>query len=148
MKISLLTSLMIAVAATVALASSAETELKALVQQTMEAYQKADADFLERALAEEATIVNLDGTISSKSQDLSELAKKDIAFTSFKMTEVKVRMLGENNALVTGLSKGVGKYKGEKFDISTRDAICYEKQDGKWRVIFWQSTEIKPADDK
>jgi len=109
---------------------------------------KADADFLERALAEEAIIVNLDGTISSKGQDLRELAKKDLAFTALKMSEVKVRMLGDDRALVTGLSEGAGKYKGEKFDISTRDVLCFENQDGKWRCIFWQSTPIKPEGEE
>jgi hypothetical protein len=64
----------------------------------MEAYLKADTDFLERAHAEEAIIVNLDGTISSKGQDLSELAKKDTVFTSLKMTEVKVRDAGRERS--------------------------------------------------
>ena len=147
MKTPLLSSLMIAVLATVALASPAETELKALIQQTMDAYVKVDIDFLERTHAEEATIVDFNGTITSKGQDLSELAKKDGVFTSLKMTEVKVRTLGENHALVTGLSHGIGKYKGEKFDLTAREVICYEKQDGNWRCLFWQSTEIKPEDD-
>lgn len=146
MKTSLLTSLMLAIFATAALASPAETELKAIVQQTMEAYLKADTAFLESAIADEASIINSDGIISSKRRDLSELAKKNTLFESLEMTDVKVRMLGENHALVTGVSKGAGTYMGEKFDISTRDVICYEKQGGKWTCIFWQGTEIKPAD--
>ena len=148
MKTSFLTSLMIALLATVALASPEETELKALLQQTMEAYLKGDTAFLESAIADEATIVNSDGTISSKRRDLSELAKKNTLFDSLEMTDINVRMLGENHALVTGVSKGAGTYMGEKFDVSTRDVICYEKQGGKWRCIFWQGTEIKPASDE
>jgi hypothetical protein len=146
MKTSFLTSLMIALLATAALASPAETELKALIQQTMEAYLKGDTAFLESAIADEATIINSDGTISSKRRDLSELAKKNTLFDSLEMTDVKVRMLGENHALVTGVSKGAGTYMGEKFDLSTRDVICYEKHGGKWRCLFWQGTEIKPDD--
>ena len=146
MKTSLLMALMIALLASVALASPAETELKDLVQQTMEAYLKGDTAFLESAIADEATIINSDGTISSKRRDLSELAKKNTLFDSLEMTDVQVRMLGENHALVTGVSKGAGTYMGEKFDISTRDVICYEKQGGQWRCVYWQGTEIKPAD--
>ena len=144
MKTPLLTSLMIAAFATAAFASPAETELKTLIQQTMEAYLKGDTAFLESAIADEATIINSDGTVSSKRRDLSELAKKNTLFDSLEMTDVNVRMLGENHALVTGVSKGAGTYMGEKFDVSTRDVICYEKQGGKWRCIFWQGTEIKP----
>jgi hypothetical protein len=144
MKTSFLTSLMIALLATAALASPAETELKAVIQQTMEAYLKGDTAFLESAIADEATIINSDGTISSKRRDLSELAKKNTLFDSLEMSDVKVRMLGENHALVTGVSKGAGTYMGEKFDLSTRDVICFEKHGGKWRCIFWQGTEIKP----
>ncbi len=144
MKIPLVTTLMIPLFATVALAAPAETELKTVVQQTMEAYLKSDTAFLESAIADEASIVNFDGTVSSKRRDLSEIAKKNTLFTSLEMTDVKVQMLGENHALVTGVSKGAGTYMGEKFDVSTRDVICYEKQGGKWRCIFWQGTEIKP----
>ena len=146
MKTSILTCLMIAILSTSAFGSSAETELKALIQQTMEAYLKADTAFLESAIADEATIINSDGTISSKRRDLSELAKKNTLFDSLEMSDVKVRMLGENHALVTGVSKGAGTYMGEKFDLSTRDVICFEKHGGKWRCIFWQGTEIKPDD--
>ena len=146
MQTSFLTSLMIALLTTAALASPAETELKELIQQTMEAYLKGDTAFLESAIADEASIINSDGTISSKRRDLSELAKKNTLFDSLEMTDVKVRMLGENHALVTGVSKGAGTYMSEKFDVSTRDVICYEKQGGKWRCIFWQGTEIKPGE--
>jgi hypothetical protein len=147
MKTSLLTAFMIALLATAALASPAEAKLKELIQQTMEAYLKGDTAFLESAIADEATIINSDGTISSKRRDLSELAKKNTLFDSLEMSDVKVRMLGENHALVTGVSKGAGTYMGEKFNVSTRDVICYEKQGGKWRCIFWQGTEIKPTDE-
>ena len=143
MKTPLITAILIALLATAALASPAETELKTLVQQTMEAYLKGDTAFLESAIADEATIVNSDGTISSKRRDLSELAKKNTLFESLEMSDVKVRMLGENHALVTVVSKGAGTYMGEKFDLSTRDAICFEKHGGKWRCVFWQGTEIK-----
>ena len=144
MKTLLLTSLTIVLLGPIALAAPAETELKEIVQQTMEAYLKGDTAFLESAIADEATIVNSDGTISSKRRDLSELAKKNTTFTSLEMADLKVRALGENHALVTGVSKGAGTYMGEKFDVSTRDVICYEKQGGKWRCVFWQGTEIKP----
>src|SRR5688500_2213760 len=143
MKTSLLTALTIAILATAALAAPAETELKTMIQQTMEAYLKGDTAFLESAIADEATIINSDGTISSKRRDLSELARKNTLFDSLEITDVKVRMLGENHALVTGVSKGTGTYMGEKFDLSTRDVICFEKHGGKWRCIFWQGTEIK-----
>jgi hypothetical protein len=112
----------------------------------MEAYLKGDTAFLESAIADEATIINSDGTISSKRRDLSELAKKNTLFDSLEMSDVNVRMLGENHALVTGVSKGAGTYMGEKFDVRTRDVICYEKQGGNWRCIFWQGTEIKPTE--
>ena len=146
MKTSFLASLLIALLASPALASPGETELKALVQQTMEAYLKGDTAFLESAISDEATIINSDGTISSKRRDLSELAKKNTLFDSLEMSDVKVQMLGENHALVTGVAKGAGTYMGEKFDLSTRDVICFEKHGGKWRCIFWQGTEIKPGE--
>ena len=146
MKTPLITALMIALFSTASVGAPAETELQTLVQQTMEAYLKGDTAFLESAISDEATIINSDGTISSKRRDLSELAKKNTLFDSLEMSDVKVQMLGENHALVTGVTKGAGTYMGEKFDLSTRDVICFEKHGGKWRCIFWQGTEIKPGE--
>ena len=147
MKLAFLTSLLIAALATAGLAASAETELKGLVQQMMDAYVKGDLDLIEELTAEESISIDPDGTILSKAQDMQELRDKKVTFTSARMTEVKVRMMGENHALVTGIVSSSGKYEGEKFNITSRHVMAFEKQNGKWRTIFSQSTEInKPAE--
>lgn len=69
MKPPLFTLLTVMFFASIAFGAPAETELKTLINQMMDAYQKADTDVLESAMAEEANIVNLDGTVSSSSRD-------------------------------------------------------------------------------
>lgn len=62
MKISLITSLMIAGLATVAFGSPVETELKALDQHWLDAYVKGDTAFLKTVEAEDWTFTDSDGT--------------------------------------------------------------------------------------
>jgi hypothetical protein len=147
MKSSFLACVLIAGLATAAFAAPAETELKAVVQQMMDAYLKGNLEVIEELTAEESISIDPDGTIFSKAQDLQELGEKKVTFTTARMDEVKVRMMGDNHALVTGIVRSSGKYKGEKFDIAARQVRAFEKQDGKWRTIYSQSTEIgQPAE--
>lgn len=146
MKNAFLTSLVIGALAASSAFASPEAELKALNQQILDAYLKGDVAFLEEVTAEEAVTVDADGTIFSKAQDLDEVRAKKVTFKSLNMTEVKVRMMGEDHAFVTGVIKASGKYEGENFNITAREITCYEKKDGKWRSIFTQSTEVKPPE--
>jgi ketosteroid isomerase-like protein len=143
MKIAFLAILMLATLNVSAFASP-ESELKALAQQILDASVKGDIAFLEEVIAEEAMNVDADGSLFSKAQDLEEIRAKKVVFKSLTMTDVKVRMMGENHAFVTGLVKSSGKFEGEAFDITARGVGCYEKKDGKWRSIFSQSTEVQP----
>src|ERR1039457_2724984 len=86
MKISLITSLMIAGLATVALGSPVETELKALDQHWLDAYVKGDTAFLKTVEAEDWTLTDSDGTIMTKAQDIKELEDKTFVCKSASMS--------------------------------------------------------------
>ena len=87
-----------------------ETELKALDQHWLDAYVKGDTAFLKTVEAEDWTLTDSDGTIMTKAQDIKELEDKTFVCKSASMSDVKVKMLGDNFAHVTGVVKMTATY--------------------------------------
>src|SRR5947199_2243550 len=114
MKTLLFSSAIFAGLVSLALAADPESDLKALEQQWSDAYVKGDTSVLKTVEAEDYTIVNPDGSVTTKAKDIKELADKIFVIKAASMSDVKVRMLGENYACVTGVWKLTGaKYKGK-----------------------------------
>jgi ketosteroid isomerase-like protein len=143
MKISLLTSIMVAGLATLAFGSPAETELKALEQQWNDAYKKGDVAVLKTVEADDWTLVDPEGTTTTKAQDIKELGDKTFVIKESTNSDVKVRMLGDNHAAVTGTTKASGSYKGKEFSGEYRFLDLFEKKDGKWLAILSQVTKVQ-----
>lgn len=134
---------MIAGLATAAFGASAETELKALDQQWLDAYVKGDTTFLKTIEAEDWTFADSDGTVMTKAEDIKELGDKTFVCKSASMSDVKVKMLGDNDAYVTGVVKMAGTYKGKDFSGDFRTIDVFEKKDGKWQALYSQITKIQ-----
>ena len=142
MKISLITLLMVLGLATAGFGAGAEAELKTLEQQWLDAYEKGDTAFLKTVEADDWSLVDSDGTVMTKAQDIKELEDKTFVCKSASMSDAKVNMMGENYAYVTGIVKMSGTYKGKDFDESFRAVDVFEKKNGKWQSTYSQITKI------
>jgi len=147
MKISLLTAVLVAGLAGIALGSPAETEIKALEQQWLDAYVKADAAFLKTVEAEDWVFVDSDGTVNTKAQDIKDVTDKVFTCKSASISDVKVKTVGDNFAYATGIVKMTGTYKGKEFNSEFRAVDMFEKKDGKWQATYSQITKVG-QDDK
>jgi ketosteroid isomerase-like protein len=134
---------MIAGLATMAFGSPADSELKALEQQWLEAYVKGDTAFLKTVEAEDWTLTDSDGTTMTKAQDIKELGDKTFVCKSAAMSDAKVKMLGDNYAYVTGSVKMKATYKGKDIDGDYRVVDVFEKKDGKWQGLYSQITKVE-----
>jgi len=142
MKTTLVTLLMVAGLATAAFAAGAESELKALEQQWLDAYVKADTAFLKTVEADGWKFIDSDGTVATKDKDIKEVADKTFVCKSASMSDTTVTMMGENYAYVTGTVKMAGSYKGKDFDETFRAVDIFEKKSGKWQSTYSQTTKI------
>ena len=142
MKLTLLTSLMVAGLATMAFGGSAEADLKALTQQWLDAYVKADTAALKNIEADDWAFVDSDGTSVTKAQDIKELGDKTFVCKSASASDVKVKAMGDNHAYVSSSIKMAGTYKGEEFDSEFRAVDIFEKKDGKWQAVYSQITKV------
>ena len=142
MKISLITLLMVLGLATAGFGAGAEAELKTLEQQWLDAYEKADTAFLKTVEADDWSLVDSDGTVMTKAQDIKELEDKTFVCKSASMSDAKVKMMGDNYAYVTGIVKMSGSYKGKDFDETYRAVDVFEMKNGKWQSTYSQITKM------
>jgi uncharacterized protein (TIGR02246 family) len=142
MKTSLITLFMVAGLATAGFGASADAELKAIEQQWLDAYQKSDAAFIKNLEAEDYSIVEPDGTVTTKAQDVKSVTDKKFVLKSATMSDFKCRMLGDNNAVVTAALKMSGTDDGKEFSGDYRALDVFEKKDGKWMAVASQLTKV------
>lgn len=142
MKTTLITLMMVVGLVTAAFGAGGEAELKALSQQWLDAYMKGDPAFLKTTLAEDYTITEPDGTVSTKADDIKSVTDKKFVLKSATMSDFKCRMLGDNAAVVTATLKISGADDGHEFSGDYRALDVYEKKDGKWVAVSSQMTKI------
>jgi ketosteroid isomerase-like protein len=142
MKTTLITLLMVAGLATAGFGAGADAELKAIEQQWLDAYMKSDPSFLKTTEAEDYTITEPDGNVSTKAQDVKSVTEKKFVLKTATMSDYKCRMLGDNAAVVTATLKLSGTDDGEDFSGDFRALDVFEKKDGKWLAVASQLTKI------
>jgi hypothetical protein len=143
MKTPLLASLIIASLASVTFAASAETELRTLEDQWIDAYVKGDSAFLKTIEADDYVLVESDGNTTTKAQDVKDLTDKNFVCKAGSLSDVKVVMLGENAAYVTATLKMTATYKGKDISGDYRGVDIFENKDGKWQVHYSQLSKVK-----
>jgi ketosteroid isomerase-like protein len=143
MKTSLVTLLMVLGLATFSFGAGAESELKALEQQWIDAYTKADTAALKTIEAEDWTLVDSDGKVVTKAQDIKELGDKTFVCKSASMSDANVKMIGDSAAYVTSTVKMAGSYKGKDFSDTYRSVDIFEKKGGKWQATYSQVTKME-----
>ncbi|MCA1658787.1 MAG: nuclear transport factor 2 family protein [Verrucomicrobiaceae bacterium] len=142
MKTSLLTFLMVAGLATVGFGAAAD-ELKTIEQQWLDAYMKSDASVIKALEAEDYTIVESDGTVATKAEDVKSVTDKKFVLKTATMSDFKCRMLGDNGAVVTCMLKMSGTDEGKEFSGDYRALDVFEKKDGKWLAVASQLTKVQ-----
>ena len=103
---------------------------------------KSDAAAIDVVLADTWSVINAEGKTISRAQSLDDTKKSKL--TRSELSEMKVRMINADVAIVTGVWTGAGTdAKGEKFDTSERWTDVFANQGGKWKCVASQNSTIK-----
>ena len=129
--------------ATVGFGAGADAELKTIEQQWIDAYMKGDAALLKNLEADDYSIIEPDGNVSTKEQDIKSVTDKSFVLKSATMSDFKCRMLGENYAVVTAMLKMSGTEDGKDFSGDYRGTDVFEKKGGKWMAVASQLTKVE-----
>jgi len=128
--------------ASAAFGAGADAELKAIEQQWLDAYMKSDPAFIKNLEAEDYSIIEPDGAVSTKAQDVKSATDKTFVLKSATMSDFKCRMLGDNAAVVTCMLKMSGTDNGKEFSGDFRGTDVFEKTNGKWMAVASQLTKV------
>lgn len=125
-------------------AADVEKELTALEDQWSDAYVKGDVAVLERIEADDIVQIDADGNVFTKADDIAEVKAGIYKVKSWTREEMTVRPYGDT-AVINGVTRTQGTYKGKDFDSRSRGTDTWMKKDGRWQCVSGQSTRI-PGD--
>lgn len=106
-----------------------------------EARKNRDVAFLEKFYTKEFTVGSIDGSESSREQDLSMFSSGDMRPAVITDSEIKVLRYGDS-ALVTGVEHLEGSYKGQAGNFDLRFANFFIYRDKRWQIVRHQATLI------
>ena len=125
-----------------AFGAGADAELKAIEQQWFDAYMKSDPAFIKNLEADDYAVIEPDGAVSTKAQDVKAVTDKTFVLKSATMSDFKCRMIGDNCAIVTAMMKMSGTDDGKDFSGDYRGTDVFEKKNGKWMAVASQLTKV------
>ena len=103
---------------------------------------KSDAATIDAILADNWSGITPEGKATTRAQSLDETKKSKL--TKSEVSEMKVKMVNADTAVVTGVWTGVGTgAKGEKIDTSERWTDVFANVGGKWKCVASQSPTIR-----
>lgn len=123
-------------------AAGVEQTLMDLERRWVAANLKNDAAALAEILADSWSTVSAEGKVETRAQTLEDVKKSK--FTRSELSDMKVRMINPNVAVVTGVWTGLGtSATGQKVDTSERWTDVFVNEGGKWKCVASHNTTIK-----
>lgn len=126
-----------------------ESELLRIENDWPRVLREKDVEAVRRVEADDAIFVYPDGSTGDKAQDTKDIESGALSADSWEMTDLKVKVLDNDAALVSGRSivKG-GKYKGadgKVIDISGqyRFIDTFARRNGQWKLVAGIATPIR-----
>jgi ketosteroid isomerase-like protein len=127
----------------VALAQSVEQQVTKLENDWVKAMIAKDYAVLGRVLADDYTDSgDPDGSVHTKADMISGLKSGDMAMSSYKYADLKVRVYG-NAAIVTGLQTFVSTFKGKDTSGAFRFTDTWIKKGDSWQCVVEHSSKVE-----
>jgi len=112
-------------------------------QERTEAQIKQDSATLDRLLGDDLTYVHASGLVQSKTEFIADLKSSKRVYKSVTNSDVNVRLL-QGAAVITAKSEISVSFEGNENELSLRVIEVYAKRNGRWQLIAYQSTRLKP----
>jgi hypothetical protein len=124
--------------------SGVATELEQFVQRWNRAWLEKDATSVERMMAEDYVYVAPTGQAYDRAAILGVIRSPSYRLNHCTLTNVAVRMLGDNAAVVRDRIRGEGEFEGTRFkDDHSCIRVCARVK-GEWQIVVEQCTANKP----
>lgn len=138
----LLISLLIILSFTIKAQTKVQRQLETLENLRFEAMSKRDAAFLQNVLDENLVYTHSNGFIENKNQHIENIKTGTIEYQSMQPETLNIQVY-KKAAVINGVVKVEGSYKGKEFNIRLRYMDVYIKKRGKWKLAAWQSVKME-----
>lgn len=126
--------------------SEAEREVRKLEREWLDAYEKYDAEAMNRIVSDDFKLTFSNGSTQTKADILAQLkAARDAGRPSSKFSteDVQSRVEGDT-VILTGRFIQTSERDGQTRTMQLRYNDTYLKRQGRWQVIASQLTRIQP----
>jgi hypothetical protein len=113
-------------------------ELQGLSERWFQAWLEKDAATVERLAAEDYIYIAPTGLILDRQAILAIIRSPSYRLDHGTRTEVVVRAVGQEAAVVRHRYQGAGSFEGTSFSDDQRCVMVWEKQAGEWRLVMEQ----------
>jgi ketosteroid isomerase-like protein len=114
------------------------SELYGLSERWFQAWLEKDAATVEKLAAEDYIYIAPTGLAFDRAAILGIIRSPGYRLDHGARTEVVVRPLGHDAAVVRHHYQGAGSFDGASFTDDQRGVMIWEKQAGEWRLVMEQ----------
>jgi hypothetical protein len=112
--------------------------LHGLNERWYRAWLEKDAATVERLMAEDYLYIAPSGLVLDRQAVLAIVRSPSYRLDHCTRTEVVVRAVGHEAAVVRHRSQAAGSFEGTSFTDDHRCVIVWEKHAGEWRIVMEQ----------
>ena len=114
------------------------SELQGLSERWFQAWLDKDAATVERLAAEDYVYIGPSGLVLDRQAILAVVRSPSYRLDHGTRTEVVVRAVGQEAAVVRHRYQGAGSFEGTSFTDDHRCLMVWEKHAGEWRLVMEQ----------
>jgi uncharacterized protein (TIGR02246 family) len=115
-----------------------ESELRALSERWFQAWLQKDAATVERLAADDYLYIAPSGSTLDRPAILAIIRSPSYRLHHGTRTEIVVRAMGGDAAVVRHHYQGSGSFEGASFTDDQRCVMVWEKHAGQWRLVMEQ----------
>jgi hypothetical protein len=122
--------------------SNAAKQVLAAEQARTAALEHSDVATLERIMADDVTYIHASGKVDTKKSYLDAIRSGQLHYISWRPLDLRVRVVG-SGAIINGeyaVKVIDSRVQPNAFDINIFILTAYERRNGQWQQIAWQST--------
>lgn len=124
--------------------SPEEKDALRFVRDWCAAYQKHDADALDRILADDFVLTGTTGKLSGKADALKSARLRDVVYSALESRDMQVRLHGDT-AVVTGRTRIEGVRGGStRFASEFRFTDIIVRDGDSWKAVAAHLTRLAP----
>ena len=142
----LLLPLCLAVSAPVAAADRSADE-RAILQAEREicaAYEREDADWIGRHLDPRFTLTASNGKITTRDDEVAELASGTAQYEVFRNHGTQLRFYGDDTAIALGVTEVKGVFGGQAFAADFQFTDTYVRTPKGWVMVASHASKLPP----